>query len=205
MHPEAHRGVFDMIKQSGIDLMRHEDGMSGPLALDIGGADVNGSARELFAPTTAWFGLDIAPSPGVDIVADATTWRGELDNVAGLGMTLSSVVDLGMTLPAFDIVLCTEVLEHVEHWPLILGTIHAALVPGGYAFITCASTGRRPHGARGEHDVPDGEWYRNVDPEMFQAAVQIVGLLEDYAERPWSAGHLTYNPNPGDLYAWLRK
>lgn len=195
MHPEALRGVHDMIKISGADLTRCADGSTGPLALDIGGADVNGSARRWFPETTTWFGLDIAPGPDVDIVADATTWRGELDSVAGLGMTL----------PAFDIVLCTEVFEHVEKWPLILDTIHEALVPGGHAFLTFASTGRRPHGARGELDPPAGEWYRNVSPEEFQHAVQNVGLLVDYATPPWSAGHMCYNPNPGDIYAWLRK
>lgn len=195
MHPEAHRGVFDMIKQSGIDLTAHSElSLDAPVGLDIGGADVNGTARELFDSSTRWYGLDITPGPGVDIVGDATTWRGA---VAGS--------DLGMRLPVFDIVLCTEVFEHVKYWPLILGTIHAALNPGGYAFITCASTGRRPHGARGELDPPEGEHYENVSPELFRAAVQSVGLLEDYAEPPWSAGHLCYNPNPGDLYAWLRK
>lgn len=201
MHPEALRAVHDMVRQSGADLTRHADDRMGPIGLDIGGADVNGTARRWFPDTTTWLGLDIAPGPGVDIVADATTWRGEVPVTAVPGALQAGV----WGLPAFDIVLCTELLEHVEHWPAVLDTIHACLVPGGYAFITCASTGRRPHGARGELDPPDGEHYGNVSPEDFQRAVANVGLLEDFAALPWSGGHLTYNPTPGDLYAWLRK
>lgn len=196
MHPEALRAVHDMIRQSGADLTRHEDGRMGPIGLDIGGADVNGSARRWFPDSTTWIGLDIAPGPGVDIVADATTWRGE----SSIGYPVAA-----WPLPAFDIVLCTELLEHVERWPAVLETIHAALVPGGYAFITCASDGRRPHGARGELDPPSGEYYGNVGTGDFTRAVSSVGLLDDYSAPPWIGGHATYNPNPGDLYAWLRK
>lgn len=188
MHPEAHRGIRDMIVDSGIDLTAHSElTLSAPTALDIGGADVNGSARELFDSSTRWYGLDVAPGMGVDIVGDATAWRGE---VAGS--------DLGLRLPAFDLVLCTEVFEHVEKWPLILDTIHEALVPGGHAFLSFASEGRRPHGARGEHDVPEGEWYRNVSRSEFRQAL----LRTAYQ---WSDFGCVYNPNPGDIYAWLRK
>jgi SAM-dependent methyltransferase len=182
-----------MIDQSGADLNRHLDGSAGPLALDIGGADVNGTARRWFPEITTWFGLDIAPGPGVDIVADATTWRGGwAAEVRAPGLLWA--------LPAFDIVLCTELLEHVKDWPAVLETIHAALVPGGHAFITCASTGRRPHGARGELDPPAGEHYANVNPDEMRdklSRMYVDGLKFD-------AG-LRYNPNPGDLYVWLRK
>lgn len=186
MHPEALRGVRDMIEASGADLRCPDRSTGGPIALDIGGADVNGSARRWFPDNTAWFGLDIAPAPGVDIVTDATTWRGQ-------------AVENGpyLMLPAFDIVLCTEMFEHVEKWPLVLDTIHAALVKGGHAFITFASEGRRPHGARGEHDVPAGEWYRNVSRTEFAQAV-VRGPA-------WSDLGIVYNANPGDIYAWLRK
>jgi SAM-dependent methyltransferase len=100
-------------------------------------------------------------------------------------------------MASFDIVLCTEVFEHVEKWPLILDTIHEALVPGGAAFVTFASEGRRPHGARGEHDVPAGEWYANVSRAEFRQA-----LLRGPA---WADFGVAYNPNPGDIYAWFKK
>jgi SAM-dependent methyltransferase len=161
--------------------------------LDIGGADVNGTARRWF-PEVSWHGLDIAPGPGVDIVADATTWRGH-GFVGDEGREQP-----GIDLPAYDIVLCTELLEHVKDWPAVLETIWHALVPDGHAFITCASTGRRPHGARGEHDVPPGEHYANVHPDE----------LRDKVSRMYQAGMkfegaMRYTAVPGDLYAWFRK
>ncbi len=192
MHPEAHRGIRDMIVDSRVDLLKHEDYSTGPMALDIGGADVNGSARPLFAPNTTWIGMDIASGPGVDVVADATTWRGELPEYR------SAKRGARFNLPAFDLVLCTEVFEHVEKWPLVLDTIHEALMPGGHAFLSFASEGRRPHGARGEHDVPEGEWYRNVSRSEFRQA-----LLRTADQ--WSDFGCVYNANPGDIYAWLRR
>lgn len=194
MHAEAMAAVKRMMVTS--QFTRHLEAPTPETpryALDLGGADVNGTARDLFDPATTWFGLDIAPGPGVDIVADARSWNGMI------------IPDEGFPLPAFDLVLCTELLEHVaphpssgpdSGWQGVVETMWRVLNPGGYAFLTCASTGRRPHGARGEHDVPEGEHYHNVEP----------GTFEDYLlTRSWSDGATEYNPNPGDLYAWMRK
>jgi len=79
----------------------------------------------------------------------------------------------------------------------VLATIATVLKPGGYAFLTCASTGRRPHGARGEHDVPIGEHYANIVPIDF---TRLVGAMDC-----WAGGRVHFNPNPGDLYAWMKK
>jgi SAM-dependent methyltransferase len=202
MHPEALDAVRRMMVESGYpsadDPDRHRMG------IDFGGADVNGTARALFSPAVTWHGLDIAPGPGVDIVADARTWEGmpDLDprEITEAGQVMCSLVHA-------DVILCTELLEHVaplpdditadSGWVQVLQTMHRVLKPGGFAFITCASTGRRPHGARGEHDVPIGEHYRNVDPGLFSTAVSAIG--------GWSAGRMHFNPNPGDLYAWMKK
>lgn len=170
MHLEAYQAVGSMVEASEL---RFDGGTW--LGLDIGGRDVNGTARAWF-PHTEWQGLDIRPGPGVDIVADATTWTAPV--------------------ALWDVVLSTECLEHVQEWPGIIYAASTALDPAGpqLAFFTAASTGRGAHGASGEHTPPEGEWYGNVTAE--ELAAELDRWFEFTAVR--------YNPNPGDVYAWAR-
>ncbi|QEQ93685.1 methyltransferase [Streptomyces phage Zuko] len=168
MHPEARAGLSAMIDQSGIDRLY-------PFrVLDLGGRDINGGIRDLL-PNAKWTGVDIEEGPGVDLVHDCTEpWPTDF--------------------PRFDIVVCTEVLEHVQRWPAILKTCAQALDPheSRLLFVTCASTNRRPHGASGALDPAPGEWYRNVSDIDLRG---VLGSLFNFAEVVW-------NPNPGDAYAW---
>lgn len=170
MHPEARAGLDRMITESGIDRQY-------PFrVLDLGGRDINGGVRDLI-PNGVWVGVDIEPGPGVDIVHDCTVeWP------------------VDKSLPRFDIVVCTEVLEHVQQWRNLLKTCAQALDPMGskLLFVTCASTGRRPHGASGAMDPAPGEWYQNVSPGD---VTRELNLLFNYHV-------LEYNANPGDVYAW---
>lgn len=177
MHPEAYEAIGRMVEDSGHDFTGRGEYGDAYTGLDIGGRDVNGTARDWF-PRTAWQGLDIRPGPGVDIVADATVWTAD---PAGM---------------QWDLVLSTECLEHVEHWRGIIRAAASALHFNGpqLAFFTAASTGRGAHGASGEHVPPPGEWYGNVEPD---------DLRECLAEY-FHTVHVEYNPNPGDVYAWAR-
>lgn len=170
MHPEAREGLARQLDASCLDL-------SAPWrVLDLGGRDINGSIRDLL-PAAKWTGLDIKPGPGVDLVHDATQpWPDTFDR--------------------FDLVVCTEVLEHVERWAAILRTAAQALEPGGpeVLFVTCASTGRPEHGASGGPRPLPGEWYGNVSPGALRDA--LVGLFRD--------SHVEYRANPGDAYAWAQ-
>lgn len=213
MHPEAMEAVRRMVNTSGYVNAPLPDGQRSKLVgerlgLDIGGADVNGSAREIIPFVGSWYGLDIAESEGVDLVADATD-----------GVAMSAYHEL------FDVVLCTEVLEHVKDWRNVLDNAWAVLAPGGFAFFTFAATdnrtfGRRPHGARGEHDVPAGEYYGNVVVDEFLAHLTRVVDQSRELDHTLAAERIvpavlvgnreqfcgvTTNPNPGDMYAWFRK
>jgi hypothetical protein len=141
-------------------------------ALDLGGADVNGTVHATLAgyvELSELEVLDVAPGPGVTIVADARTQ------------------DWWATDDFYDLVISTEMLEHVQNWEQTIRTAGLVLRDGGWFVGTCASLGRRPHGARGEYDPPAGEYYANVGPTA------LVHTLSGY-------GH-----GKGDLYWRARR
>lgn len=170
MHPEARAGLDRMIDHVGIDRQYPYR------CLDLGGRDINGGIRDLI-PNGKWMGVDIEPGPGVDIVHDCT---GEWPP--------------GDRAPRFDIVVCTEVLEHVQQWRNLLKTCAQALDPMGsqLLFVTAASDGRRPHGASGAMDPAPDEWYRNVPPGDVASELALL----------FNNSKADYNPVPGDVYAW---
>lgn len=169
MHPEAHDGLDRMLAAAGIDF---EQSYS---CYDFGGRDINGSIRNLL-PAAGWCGIDIVPGPAVTFVRDLTREP--------------------INLAVVDIIACTEVFEHVQNWPAVVANAAHCLSAGGpeLFFVTCASTGRRPHGASGEMDPPPGEWYANVPPELLRQAL----------EWHFHEVHVEYQANPGDAYAWAQ-
>lgn len=170
MHPEARDGLARQLTASGLNLNAPWQ------VLDLGGRDINGSIRDLL-PNATWTGCDITPGPGVDLVHDATLpWPDDFDR--------------------FDIVVCTEVLEHVQQWPALLRTAAQALQPGASEalFVTCASTGRPQHGAAGAPLPGPGEWYANVPAEVLR-----VRLGELFTRLV-----VEYRALPGDAYAWAQ-
>lgn len=180
MHIEAFNGFARMLAQTELDPDYNWFG------LDVGGADVNGSVRAQL-PNTNWTGLDIGPAPGVQIVADAATWRpwhhGE---------------EYGRFFSGFDIVIATELFEHAAEWRAIIQMMSEVLDKRNerpeLLIATCASIGRSPHGSRGEWGVPVGQYYGNVSPD------DLADELGKYFEEVC----VEYNAHPGDAYAWAR-
>jgi hypothetical protein len=122
--------------------------------LEIGGRDLNGNARDLW-PNVEWWVLDVLAGPGIDIVADARTWTPDR---------------------SYDVVLCTEVLEHVEDWHLIISTAAKALTAGGHLVLTCAGLGRPPHSGLEATEIQPGEYYRNIGSIELRGALEGAGL-----------------------------
>jgi hypothetical protein len=167
MHPEARAGLGWAIEQAQLD--RHAPWR----ILDVGGQNINGTAHDWFThPETTVTTLDVE---NADIIADATCW--EPDRL-------------------FDIVMATEVFEHVGDWRAVIRTMRLALDPEGPGVLlaTCASTGRPVHGATGAPLPAIGEWYHNVAPEDLTEA------LVPYF--PWR--EVRYQTPPGDAYLWGR-
>lgn len=129
--------------------------------LDIGGRDLNGSTRPLF-PNADYTALDLRPGPGVDVVADATTW----------------VPDR-----VWDLVLCTEVFEHTPDWPQVCKTAFAACRPGGRFVVTCAGPGRAPHSGIAATGLTPGEYYANLSTQELHAGLAAAGWSEVRVER----------------------
>ncbi len=132
--------------------------------LDIGGRDINGNTRDLFPGAEFYWSLDLYPGPGVDEVADASTW----------------------TPPAepFDVVVCTEVFEHTAVWPDICATAFKALAPGGLFIATMAGPGRPVHSAiDGGWQLHPGEHYGNVSPHDLRRVLEACGFVDVLTDR----------------------
>jgi SAM-dependent methyltransferase len=151
MHPEAREFVARYARPS-----------PGLLVLDIGGRDMNGSARDLW-PGADYTSMDIAAGPGVDVVADAAEWNPDWQPHEG-----------------FDVVVCCEVFEHAKAWPEIVATAYKALRPGGMFLVTCAGPNRAPHsGRRALPPEPDpDEHYANVYAGQLADVLYVTGFVD---------------------------
>ena len=139
--------------------------------LDIGGRNVNGTSRDHFLNATRYTVIDIAEGPGVDIVADASTWTPDRE---------------------YDVVVCTEVFEHTDVWPDICRTAHKACKPGGRLILTMAGPGRGGHSAVDGGHLRPGEYYGNVDPERLRDTLEACGFKQVVIDS---------QPSPADVRA----
>ncbi len=106
------------------------DMIGGRDVLEVGARDVNGSIRPFVESLTParYVGVDIELGPMVDEVVDAT---GLVDRF-GVG--------------SFDVVLTTEMLEHVRDWPTVVSNLKRVLRPNGILLVTTRSLGFPYHG-----------------------------------------------------------
>lgn len=115
---------------------------------EIGSRNVNGSVRHLF-PRVSYVGIDIREGDGVDIVADGATWTSDR---------------------CFDLVLCTETLEHATDPMALARNLVALCKRGGVILVTAAAMDREPHSAIDGGPLQEGEPYHNLMPEELQEA-----------------------------------
>lgn len=144
--------------------------------LDLGGRDANGTVCYLFPWAEPYVTLDNESGPDVDIVADATTWTPDIQ---------------------YEVVVCTEVLEHVSDWPAIYRTCWIALAPGGTLILTCATTNRGPHDSHGAPELPPDQYYGNVSMADFAAVVE--GSWAEYELRQTVGSDLQFRGVKGGM------
>jgi SAM-dependent methyltransferase len=93
--------------------------------IEVGAYDVNGSVRpyvESLAPGS-YLGVDITAGPRVDRILDAQELVSQLGGESA------------------DIVITTEMLEHVRDWHAVVTNLKGVLRPGGYLLVTTRSAG----------------------------------------------------------------
>lgn len=143
MHGEAMQFVAAHAPRHAVDV------------LDVGGRDINGTPRGVFAAKT-WTTVDLIDAADVDLVGDICTM---------------GLVDVA------DVVLCLEVLEHTEAWRDVLAACVAACRPGGRVIVTAAGPGRTPHSALDGAALRDDEFYENIDPaELGEVLAELTGV-----------------------------
>ena len=135
------------------------DLVAGRTVLEVGALDVNGSLRphvESLGPAR-YVGVDIAPGPRVDEVVDAS----DLIDHFGTG--------------SFDLVITTEMLEHIRDWRVVVHNLKGVLAPGGHLVVTTRSIGFPYHG------FPHDFWrYEPTDMQAIFADLEIQSLERDW-------------------------
>lgn len=108
----------------------NEELIGGKRVIEVGAYDVNGSLRSVIMPLepVEYIGVDIEKGPGVDIVCNAE----ELSERFGMG--------------SFDVVIATEVVEHVRDWRKVISEIKKVCKPSGLILVTAPSCGFPYHG-----------------------------------------------------------
>lgn len=136
--------------------------VAGRRVLEVGAQDVNGSARSLVERhgPAEYVGVDIAEGPGVDELCDV----GDLVERFGAGR--------------FDLILCTEVLEHVRDWRRALSNLKHVLATGGTLLVTTRSIGFHYHG------YPFDFWRFEAEDIKVMTADMSLETLESDASSP---------------------
>jgi SAM-dependent methyltransferase len=157
----------------GAKLLRRED-VEGKRVIEVGSYDVNGSLRPLL---TSWkpaeyVGSDIVNGPGVDVICEAE----KLVDRFGEGR--------------FDLVVCTEVLEHTRYWRSVVHNLKHVTAPGGLLLVTTRGPGFAFHA------WPNDFW--RYDVEDFGRIFSDFEALALEAD-PEAPGVFTYLRRPADL------
>jgi SAM-dependent methyltransferase len=109
--------------------------IAGRRVLEVGSFNVNGSVRPILTglQPAEYHGVDASAGDGVDQVLDCTALVDEF----GAG--------------SWDVVVSTEMLEHVEDWRACVRNLVQVLAPGGLLLVTTRSPGFPYHPFPGDY------------------------------------------------------
>ncbi len=132
----CHESVVDFVRAN-----LSPGDIEGRRILEVGSRDVNGSVRSILMSLGArdYVGVDTEPGPGVDRLCD----------VVNLASDFSG--------QSFDVVVTTEMLEHVRNWSNAVSNLKQVVASGGLLVITTRSFGF-PY-----HDFPGDYWRYELD------------------------------------------
>jgi SAM-dependent methyltransferase len=136
--------------------------VKGKKIIEVGSYDVNGSLRpiiEAWGTPDEYVGVDIIDGPGVDLICPAE------EIIEKFGKE------------SFDIVISTEMLEHVRDWRKVISNIKNICKPNGLILITTRSYGF------GYHDFPYDFWrFESVDMTSIFSDCNILNLQNDKSD-----------------------
>jgi SAM-dependent methyltransferase len=137
--------------------------VEGRRVLEVGALVVNGSVRpavEVLGPAS-YVGVDLAAGPGVDRICAAERLVAEFGPAS------------------FDVVVSTEMIEHVVDWREVIHNLKRVVTPGGVIMVTTRSPGFPFHG------FPDDHWrFDAKDMRVIFADGSIELLEHDRPEDP---------------------
>jgi SAM-dependent methyltransferase len=139
--------------------------------LELGARNVNGSPRTLPAldHCTSYIGVDLEPGHGVDLIGDAA--------------------DIVLA-HKFDLIICTEVLEHTPRWDEIIDNATRHLAAKGTLLLTAAMDPRPPHSAVDGGELRADEHYQNLNPNQLDTLLDKLGYGEYTIETHTDRGDL---------------
>jgi cyclopropane fatty-acyl-phospholipid synthase-like methyltransferase len=127
--------------------------------LEVGSRYVNGSIRPLienFSSPAKYIGVDISPGKMVDEILPAEK---VLEHFGA---------------ESFDVIISTELLEHVMDWRVVINGLKATLKRGGCLYLTTRSLGL------GYHGYPFDFWRFEIkDMEQIFSDFEIMTLQKD--------------------------
>jgi len=149
MHPSC----FDFVRK-----VLKEEEVRGRRILEVGSRNVNGTVKPIFIEygCAEYIGIDKEAGDGVDRVMDAG------DIVSNFGES------------SFDVVVSTEMMEHVKDWRKAICNMKATCKNGGIIMLTCRSSGF-PY-----HAYPEDYWrFEKADFEKIFADYTITDIERD--------------------------
>lgn len=150
-----HKSVMEFLRRD-VSVLE----IAGRDVLEVGSQNVNGSPREVLMPhsPSLYVGVDFAPGRDVDHVLDVQKESFRQFFYPKL----------------WDVVVSTEMLEHVEDWRSAVSNLKRVLVDGGLLILTTRGPGFPYHG------YPHDYWrYTVTDFARIFADMEIAILKDD--------------------------
>ncbi len=139
-----------------------EEDVRGKSVIEVGSFDLNGSLRPIakaFHPSS-YIGVDLQMGPGVDKICDAN------DLLDHFGCS------------TFDLLISTELLEHVRDWRKVISNFKHILKPNGVLLITTRSKGFY------YHDYPFDFWRYEISDMQVIFSDFIIEVIEKDSIKP---------------------
>lgn len=165
MHNEAIKYVWSVYD-------KHPKAFINKIVLDVGSMDINGNNRSFFEGCH-YTGLDLGHGKNVDVICPIHKYNPGI---------------------LYDTIICTEMLEHDEHYKQSLQNMYKLLKPGGLLVLTAASNNRPEHGTKRTtpHASPNTpDYYQNITLNMLVNSLQ-PGLFAE--------SQTTQSPDLRDIY-----